>query len=117
MARMVDLGLVKETDLYDSRYLENEDKYHKECENEKDYDVTGFTPKGRELFECIYNEFVAPFEENDSEYLDRYLSDDSPDQLNDDGYNWILNRGFDELETEAEKAELIRQFLKIGGQE
>lgn len=59
MARMVDLGLVKETDLYDSRYLENAEKYHEEIDD----DPTGFTPKGRELFECIYNEFVAPFED------------------------------------------------------
>ncbi len=59
MARMVDLGLVKETDLYDSRYLENPEKYHEEIDD----DPTGYTPKGRELFECIYNEFVAPFED------------------------------------------------------
>ena len=63
MDRMVDLGLVKETELYDSRYLENDEKYHEECQNEKDYDPTGYTLVGRELFECIYNEFVAPFED------------------------------------------------------
>lgn len=63
MDRMVDLGLIERTDIYDSRFLEDADRYHEECEGEDDYDVTGYTPKGRELFECIYNEFVAPFDE------------------------------------------------------
>jgi hypothetical protein len=62
MDRMVDLGLIKTTDIYDSRYLADEENYHEECEHEKDYDATGFTPAGRELFECIYNAFMAPFE-------------------------------------------------------
>ena len=56
---------------------------------------------------------LLEMDETDSECLDRYLCDDSPDHLNDDGYNWILNHGFDELETEAEKAELIREYIKL----
>ena len=46
-------------------------------------------------------------DESDSDVLDRYLGDDSPDQLTEDEYNQLLDRNFDELEDEADKAELV----------
>lgn len=54
---MEDTGLAKGVDIYDERFLADEKAYHEECEGEEDYDPSGFTPAGREMFECIYNEF------------------------------------------------------------
>ncbi|MDA8580422.1 hypothetical protein N9L01_00475 [bacterium] len=52
-------------------------------------------------------------DESDSDVLDRYLGDDSPDQLTEDEYNQLLDRNFDELEDEAEKAELVREIVAL----
>ena len=49
----------------------------------------------------------------DSDVLDRYLGDDSPDQLTEDEYNLLLDRNFDELEDDAEKAELVREIVAL----
>jgi len=54
---MEDTGLAESNAIYDERYLADEETYHKEGEGKKDYDPSGFTPAGREMFECIYNEF------------------------------------------------------------
>ena len=49
----------------------------------------------------------------DSDVLDRYLGDNSPDQLTEDEYNLLLDRNFDELEDEADKAELVREIVAL----
>ena len=60
MWMMIDSGLARETEVYDKQYLlwlsrDEVKKYHEIHEDSPEYDVTGFTPKGRELFEGIYN--------------------------------------------------------------
>ena len=52
-------------------------------------------------------------EESDSQFLDRYLGDDSPDQLTNDEYDELLDRDFESLETDAEKAELVREIVAL----
>ena len=54
---MEDIGIAESNAIYDERYSADEKAYHEECKGEKDYDPSGFTPAGREMFECIYNEF------------------------------------------------------------
>jgi hypothetical protein len=60
MWMMIDSGLARETEVYDKQYLkwlsrDEVEKYHEIMEGTWAYDVTGFSPKGRELFESIYN--------------------------------------------------------------
>ena len=55
----------------------------------------------------------SPDVESDSDILDRYLGEGSPDQLTEDEYNLLLDRNFDELEDDAEKAELVREIVAL----
>ena len=60
MWMMIDSGIARETDVYDKQYLlwlsrDEVEKYHEIHEGSPEYDVSGFSPKGRELFEGIYN--------------------------------------------------------------
>jgi len=60
MEMMIDSGLARETEVYDKQYLlwlsrDEVEIYHDTESWKPNYDVSGFTPKGRELFEGIYN--------------------------------------------------------------
>ena len=60
MQMMIDSGLAQETEVYNKHYLlwlsrGEVEKYHEIHEDSPEYDVTGFSPKGRDLFESIYN--------------------------------------------------------------
>ena len=52
-------------------------------------------------------------DDSDSDVLDRYLGDDSPDQLTPDEYDLLLDRNFDGLEDDTEKAKLVLEIVSM----